>query len=85
MDTLTISLPTPLKEFVDAQVAAGASANVSEFIASLLREEQRRKARAQVDALLLEGIESESSEMTREDWDELKREVRDRQAKRSGQ
>ncbi|OAI53577.1 addiction module antitoxin [Planctomycetaceae bacterium SCGC AG-212-F19] len=75
MDNLTISLPTPLKEFIDAQVAAGDSPNASEFIVALLREEQKRKVREKIEALLLEGLASESSEMTREEWDELKREA----------
>lgn len=84
MDNLTITLPTPLKEFIDAQVAAGVSPTPSDFIASLLREEQKRKARERIDALLLEGLNSPSSEMTQEDWDRLRREVRERAAKANG-
>ncbi len=84
MDNLTISLPTPLKEFIDAQVAAGVSPTPSDFIASLVREEQKRKARERIDALLLEGLNSPSSEMTREDWEELERRVWERAAKQNG-
>jgi antitoxin ParD1/3/4 len=74
MDTLTISLPTPLKEFIDAQVAAGVTPTPSDFIATLVREEQKRKAHAKVEALLSEGLRSESREMTREEWDAIRRE-----------
>ena len=41
------------------------------------------KAKEKVETLLLEGLQSEASEMTREDWDELKRRVRERQGKRN--
>jgi Bacterial antitoxin of ParD toxin-antitoxin type II system and RHH len=32
MQTMNISLPEPLKEFVDAQIAAGRYSSVSEFL-----------------------------------------------------
>lgn len=41
------------------------------------------RARARVEALLLEGLNSPASEMTRADWDELHRRVWERHAKRS--
>jgi antitoxin ParD1/3/4 len=81
MQTMNISLPQSMKNFVESEVAAGGYGTASEFIRDLLREAQRRKAQAKVDALLLEGLQSEASEMTRADWSALKRRVRARARK----
>ncbi len=85
METLTISLPESIKEFIDAQVAEGAYESAEEFISALVREEQKRKARAKVDALLIEGLNSgEATPMTPQDWEELKLNLRNRLANRDG-
>jgi len=81
MQSMNISLPESMKQFVEAEVASGGYGTASEFIRNLLREEQKRKARAGVDALLLEGLRSEASELTQADWKELKRRVRARARK----
>ena len=75
---MNVSLSESMKNFVESEVAAGGYATASEFIRDLLREAQRRKARATVDALLLEGLQSEAREMTPADWSELKQRVRAR-------
>ncbi len=85
METMTISLPPPLKAFIEAQVDEGGYRTPSEFIGELVREAQKRKAREKVEALLGEGLKSEPSEMTKEDWEELKRGVWEGHAKQSGQ
>jgi antitoxin ParD1/3/4 len=82
MQTMNISLPEAMKVFVESEVAAGGYSTVSELIRELVREAQKRKARAKVAALLREGLNSKSSEMTQADWDELKRRVRFRARKR---
>jgi antitoxin ParD1/3/4 len=66
--TVTISLPDSLKEFVDAQVANKGYGNVSEYFRSLLREAQQKEADAQLEALLLEGLASESIPLDQEFW-----------------
>jgi antitoxin ParD1/3/4 len=76
MQSMNISLPESMKNFVETEVASGGYSTASEFIRDLLREAQKRKARAKVDALLLEGLQSETSELTQADWNELKRRVR---------
>jgi antitoxin ParD1/3/4 len=60
MTTVTISLPESLKQFVDAQVASKGYGNVSEYFRSLLREAQQKEADARLEALLLEGLASDS-------------------------
>lgn len=78
MQSMNISLPESMKNFVEAEVAEGGYGTASEFIRELLRDAQKRKSRAKVDALLLEGLQSEASELTRADWSDLKRRVRAR-------
>ena len=43
MQTMNISLPEPLKEFVDGQIASGRYSSASEYIRELIREDEKRK------------------------------------------
>jgi antitoxin ParD1/3/4 len=82
---MNISLPEDLKNWVEEQVTRDSYGTASEYIRHLLREEQKRQARAKVDALLLEGIRSgPSTPMTAKDWSDIRREVRKRHARRNG-
>ncbi len=75
METMNISLPETMKQFIEEQVSAGGYSSVSEYIRALVREEQKRKAQEQLEALLLEGLESgKPTEMTDEEWNEIRRE-----------
>lgn len=78
MQTMNISLPEPLKAFVDAQITAGRYSSVSEYVRELIREDERRRAREQLERLLLEGLRSEKSPLMREDFDEIRREATER-------
>jgi antitoxin ParD1/3/4 len=73
--SLNITLPEALGEFVDDQVAKGNYGTVSEYLQALIREAQRREAKAELEAKLLEGLQSPASEMTADDWAELKQRV----------
>jgi antitoxin ParD1/3/4 len=73
MQTMNISLPDPLKEFVDHQIAEGRYSSVSEYIRDLIRDDEKRKAEERLEALLLEGLEGEDSELTREDFDDIRK------------
>ena len=75
METMNISLPETMKQFIEEQVSAGEYSSVSEYIRALVREEQKRKAQEQLEALLVEGLESgKPTEMTDEEWNEIRRE-----------
>ena len=52
MSTMNVSLPGPLKAFVDEQVAGGAYGTSSEYVRELIRRDQ---ARQHLRSLLLEG------------------------------
>lgn len=76
MQTMNISLPDQLKEFVDHQVGSGRYSSVSEYVRDLIRDDEKRKAQEKLEALLMEGIQSsEPTEMTRQDWDDIRREA----------
>ena len=76
MQTMNISLPEQLKEFVDDQVGSGRFSSVSEYVRDLIRDDEKRKAQEKLEALLTEGIQSSGpTEMTRRDWDDIRREA----------
>jgi antitoxin ParD1/3/4 len=76
MQTMNISLPDQLKEFVDNQIGSGRYSSVSEYVRELIRMDEKRKAQETLEALLIEGIQSgEPTEMTRQDWDDIRREA----------
>jgi antitoxin ParD1/3/4 len=76
MQTMNISLPDQLKDFIDEQVGSGRYSTVSEYIRELIRGDEKRKAQEKLEALLLDGIQSsEPTQMTREDWEEIRKEA----------
>ena len=71
--TLNISLPKDMKEWVDGQVARGGYGTTSEYFRQLVREDQRRQFRDEIDNKLLAALQSgEPVEMTAE-WREERR------------
>ena len=56
--TMNISLPEPLKEFVDGQVRKGGYSGASDYVRDLLREQQRQVAGLTLKALIAEGLAS---------------------------
>jgi antitoxin ParD1/3/4 len=70
--TLNISLPEPMRDYVDQQVAQGSYSTASEYIRQLVREDQKRAAKERLETLM-EGIESGPSvEITDQYWAEKK-------------
>jgi antitoxin ParD1/3/4 len=85
MATLNITLPDPMKEFVEAQAQREGFGTVSEYLGSMIRETQMRQAKRELEAKLREGIESgPATPMTTEDWDSIREEVHRRHAERQG-
>jgi antitoxin ParD1/3/4 len=56
--SMNISLPESMKAWVDEQVAAGGYGTTSEFFRQLIRDAQQRRLREQIDAKLLQNLES---------------------------
>ena len=75
MDTMNISLPDPMKEFIEAQADKEGFGSISEYLRSVIREVQKRQAKQALEVKLLEGLQGPTTEMTREDWDSIRREA----------
>lgn len=80
MQTMNISLPDPLKEFVDGQIAEGHYSSASEYVRELIRADEQRKARQALEAALLEGLNSAESVLSDDDWKAIRAEAMTRLA-----
>lgn len=58
MTELNISLPEPLGEFVVEQAAKSGKRRADDYVTSLVREARRREVLKDVEAKLIEGLES---------------------------
>lgn len=56
MATMNVSLPDPMREWVDAQVKGGDYANASDYIRDLIRHDQER--RQALESAIRDGLES---------------------------
>ena len=56
--TMNISLPEPLKKFVDGQVKAGGFSGASDYVRDLIRDHQKQVAVQQLRTLIAEGLNS---------------------------
>lgn len=69
MTSLNISLPKPMKEFIETRVVEDQYSTPSEYLRALIREDQKRREEQKLEALLLESLQSgESIEVTPEYW-----------------
>ena len=82
MPTINISLPEPLKTFVEEQVDSSGYSTVSEYFRELIREDKKRRAQERLETLLLEGLDSGTpSPLTKKDMNKVRRAVKARIAK----
>ena len=70
---MTISIPDSVKELVDQEVASGAFPSAEDYIRALVEADQKRKAQDHFEALIIEGLNSPLSEMTAQDWEDIRR------------
>ena len=75
MQSMNISLPDPLKQFVDGQISQGRYSSASEYVRELIRADEKGKARAELEAKLLEGLNGRESELTVAEWRDIRREA----------
>jgi antitoxin ParD1/3/4 len=62
MATMNVSLPGPLKAWVEAQAQTGRYSNTSDYVRELIRRDQERSAKiARLQTLITEGEASEST------------------------
>lgn len=59
MATMNISLPDPMKEWVEAQAQTGRYSNASDYVRDLIRRDQERVSKlAELQRLITEGLDS---------------------------
>ena len=63
MATMNVSLPDPMKEWVEQQTKGGRYSNASDYVRDLIRRDQERAAKiAAMQRLITEGLESGAAE-----------------------
>lgn len=68
MATMNVSLPDPMKEWVEAQTRTGRYSNASDYVRDLIRRDQERSDKlAELQRLVTEGLESGVSDRSKED------------------
>lgn len=81
MATMNISLPDPLKQFVDEEVRNGGFASTSDYMRDLVRQRQRAKAEETLRQLIAEGLASGPSTPLEADFfDRMRERARQRTA-----
>ncbi|MBW8831156.1 MAG: type II toxin-antitoxin system ParD family antitoxin [Burkholderiales bacterium] len=75
MQSMNISLPDPLKQFVDGQVSTGRYSSASEYVRELIRADEKRKAEEQLEAKLLEGLSDTETALTPADWSLIRKDA----------
>ena len=77
MATIPVELPEELKKFVEATVQRGNFGSANEYIVALV--EAARKKRTEIEAALIEGLESgPAEEWTSQEWVDMKQRVIER-------
>ncbi|MBD8891045.1 type II toxin-antitoxin system ParD family antitoxin [Roseibium litorale] len=68
MATMNVSLPDPMKDWVEAQTATGRYANASDYVRDLIRRDQERADKiSALQKLVAEGLESGISDRSMTD------------------
>jgi len=63
MATMNVSLPDPMKDWVEMQARSGRYSNASDYVRDLIRRDQERADKlAELQRLITEGLESGVSE-----------------------
>jgi antitoxin ParD1/3/4 len=69
---MNISLPQPLKSWVEEQVKAKGYSTASEYVRDLLRHQHEQEIKSRVDAQLIEGLDSGASQpVTKKTWQRI--------------
>jgi antitoxin ParD1/3/4 len=74
MATMNVSLPAPMKDWVEGQTRSGRYGNASDYVRDLIRRDQERQAKiAHMQKLVDEALESGFSDRT---FEEIREEAR---------
>jgi antitoxin ParD1/3/4 len=74
--TLNLPLSESDLDFIKQQAASEGYSGPTEYVEALIREDRRRKALRELEAKLLKGLDSgPATEMTAEEWQDIRQEV----------
>ncbi|MBX5105840.1 type II toxin-antitoxin system ParD family antitoxin [Rhizobium lentis] len=74
MATMNVSLPDPMKEWVEAQTKTGRYANASDYVRDLIPKDQERNDKiAAMQRFIDEGLESGTGSRSKDDLFEAAR------------
>lgn len=74
-----------MRTYIEEKVATGGYSSVSEYFRELVRQDQKRQAAECLETMLLEGLNSGNpTEMTPDDWEDIRQAVQERIAKHKG-
>lgn len=84
LTTINVSLPTPMRYYLESRVKMDGFGSISDLIRALIREDQKRQAQEELERRLLASLDSgEATPMTSADWDEIKTAVKTKIAARA--
>ena len=85
MPTMNISLPEPLKKFIDEQVSSGTYSSTSEYVRELVRADQERREQEEMEHLLRNALRSTGPVViTPRMVDQVRQTLRSRDRRRRG-
>ena len=76
MQTMNISLPDAMRQYVEEQVNSGGYSSASEYVRKLVHRDQKRQAKDQIEEVLMEALKSEPEVVTPDWWAILREEIR---------
>jgi antitoxin ParD1/3/4 len=83
MSSMNVSLPESMRHWVESIVAGEGFGTVSEYVRSLIREDQKKRAREELDSKLIQALDSGSEvELTADDWSDIRSKVREKLIKK---
>lgn len=84
MSTMNVSLPPAMKKYVRERVKADNYSNASDYIRTLIREDQRRRGIDELEKLIVEGLESGGEKrLDAAEWASIRAEARARVARQA--
>ena len=76
--SINISLPAPMKKWVEEQAVKKGYGTTDAFFLEMLRREKELEARERVDDLLTEALSNgKPTPLTREDWEDIRKKGRE--------
>lgn len=83
MAEYSVYLSDSHKKFVENEMNQKGYLSISDYLNALILEDRKRKDVQRLEAILEEGLSSEFQPMTKQDWEEIRQEVKRRHEERT--